>query len=517
MNKIINANIHGYVFPIDELAYDQLKLYLEQLKQGIQEEEVYSDIENRIAELFNYKLKTGKQAIFESDVNDIILQVGSVDELVDAERETDAKSFESQPIEEPNSPAESLPERRLFRDEDNKWILGVCSGISAYLQWDTKWVRLGFIVLLPVTAGTIIFIYLFLGVAIQPATTPTEKLQMKGAPITFENLGKVIENAAKTAVEKGRPVVEDISKRGRPMIIRLIAASGLLILLLASIPALYSIIISAGVISWMWELVSNTILWSNSQASMILLAVIIVTVITLGSIFYSLIRVLVNGRKLPVFIRTSFIGLWLFWMGYLIYQSISIGKEFSFKETVSERIDVDSAYNSQSKQLLISAKPSAIHTDIYGIAGDGDESSNFWVEGEKVSLKAIEKKKSSNVDFKLFRTVDSIPYVIVERSSRGNQEWRFQNAKNIKYDCQWIGNKLMVSDFLDFSATPGKWRAQHVLVKIYLPVGFQVQLDESCDGVIFLEYDDDTYYNFPIGTSGYKKIKVGPNGNEIID
>ncbi|MFN5890450.1 MAG: PspC domain-containing protein, partial [Bacteroidota bacterium] len=82
MNKILNANINGFVFPIDEGAYEQLKMYLDQLRSGIQDAEVYQDIENRIAELFNYKLKTGKQAIFESDVNDIILQVGSVDELV---------------------------------------------------------------------------------------------------------------------------------------------------------------------------------------------------------------------------------------------------------------------------------------------------------------------------------------------------------------------------------------------------------------------------------------------------
>ncbi len=517
MNKIINANINGFVFPIDEVAYEQLKMYLDQLRRGIQDAEVYQDIENRIAELFNYKLKTGKQAIFESDVNDIILQVGSVDELVDAEREADEKPSDRPQSRDESANSALLPERRLFRDEDNKWILGVCAGIAAYLQWDSKWVRLGFLVLLPVTAGTIIFIYLFLGVALQPAITPTEKLQMKGAPITFDNLGKVIENAAKSAMDRGKPVVEDLSKRGVPVLIRMIAAFGLLVLLLVSVPALYSVIISAGMISWFWELARNSIFWSDSQASMVLLAAVIVTLITLGSIFYSLIRVLVNGKKLPLFIRTTFTGLWLFWVGYLIYQSISIGKEFSVKETVSERIEVDSTYNQNSKQLLITSKQSAIHTAVYGVAGDGDEPSNFWVDGEKVSLKAIEKKQSSNVDFKLFRTVDSVPYVIVERSSRGNREWRLQNAKNIKYDCRWVGNKLMVSDFLDFSAAPGKWRAQHVLVKLYVPVGFQVQLDESCDGIIQLEYEDDTYYNFPIGASGYKKIKVGPNGNEIVD
>ena len=58
MNRVISANINGFVFQIDEVAYDRLKQYLESLRLRITEKEVYDDIENRIAELFSHQLNS---------------------------------------------------------------------------------------------------------------------------------------------------------------------------------------------------------------------------------------------------------------------------------------------------------------------------------------------------------------------------------------------------------------------------------------------------------------------------
>ena len=87
MNKIISANINGFVFNIDELAYEKLKQYLDRIKEHVRNEEVMTDIENRIAELFDYKLKNGSQAIFDRDVEDIIQQIGSPEQFGNEEAE----------------------------------------------------------------------------------------------------------------------------------------------------------------------------------------------------------------------------------------------------------------------------------------------------------------------------------------------------------------------------------------------------------------------------------------------
>ena len=49
----------------------------------------------------------------------------------------------------------------------NKVLMGVCSGLAEHLQIDPFWVRLGFGILIPITGGFIILIYLILAVAME--------------------------------------------------------------------------------------------------------------------------------------------------------------------------------------------------------------------------------------------------------------------------------------------------------------------------------------------------------------
>jgi len=61
MNKVININFQGRVIPIEEPAFEELKQYIESLRNHFAneegKEEIINDIENRIAELFSEKLK----------------------------------------------------------------------------------------------------------------------------------------------------------------------------------------------------------------------------------------------------------------------------------------------------------------------------------------------------------------------------------------------------------------------------------------------------------------------------
>ena len=87
MNRIISANINGFVFQIDELAYDRLKQYLESLRLRITEKEVYDDIENRIAEIFLSNLKNNKQVITAENVDKLIEKMGTIADFTAVEEE----------------------------------------------------------------------------------------------------------------------------------------------------------------------------------------------------------------------------------------------------------------------------------------------------------------------------------------------------------------------------------------------------------------------------------------------
>ena len=73
MKKTINTNLAGFVFYIDEDAYEELQKYLKNIKTYLGNtegrEEIIDDIESRIAELF---LEKQKQVITLIEVREVI-------------------------------------------------------------------------------------------------------------------------------------------------------------------------------------------------------------------------------------------------------------------------------------------------------------------------------------------------------------------------------------------------------------------------------------------------------------
>src|SRR5574343_631075 len=173
MHKIISANINGFIFSVDEKAYEHLRQYLDSIRQKVKNEEVMTDIENRIAELFDYKIKNGSQAILMKDVEEIISQIGSPEQFGGEEHEEE----KTQRAE--TSSFQRRKYRRLYRNEDDKMIGGVCSGLAAYFGIDPMLVRVAF-ALSFFAFGTGFLLYIFLMVIVPKAVTPSEKLEMMG-------------------------------------------------------------------------------------------------------------------------------------------------------------------------------------------------------------------------------------------------------------------------------------------------------------------------------------------------
>src|SRR5687767_13289435 len=97
MKKVININFQGRVVPIEESAYDLLKQYTDSLRIYFANEEgrdeIINDIESRIGELFQEKIKSGVTCITDEDVNAIINNIGRPQELADADSaSTDSSS-----------------------------------------------------------------------------------------------------------------------------------------------------------------------------------------------------------------------------------------------------------------------------------------------------------------------------------------------------------------------------------------------------------------------------------------
>ena len=195
MNKTININLGGYPFIIDDVAYDHLDQYLKTIHRHFDSsegyEEITSDIENRMAELFHENLE-GQKIVTKKVVDNAISIMGTPEE------------FGANPIEEEFSsdPFSSKQNRngsnyktgkRLYSNPDDAIISGVCSGISAYFGIaDPLWVRLGFVIA-TVSFGFGIPVYIILLLILPKAETAGDRLAMRGDPINVENIAKIIE------------------------------------------------------------------------------------------------------------------------------------------------------------------------------------------------------------------------------------------------------------------------------------------------------------------------------------
>jgi hypothetical protein len=92
MKKTISCNISGLIFNIEEPAYNRLSAYLDSLKSQLShtegKDEIYADIELRIAELFTEKLGATRQVVTEEDVNEVIDVLGKPEDYIDEEEKT---------------------------------------------------------------------------------------------------------------------------------------------------------------------------------------------------------------------------------------------------------------------------------------------------------------------------------------------------------------------------------------------------------------------------------------------
>jgi phage shock protein PspC (stress-responsive transcriptional regulator) len=198
MKKTLSINIRGIVFNIDEDAYQKLNSYLSEIYRHYKNQpgadEIVSDIENRVVELFQERTSSHKQVITLIDVEEVIAILGRPSDF-DRELEDDSPPRPQATTRRAKGP------KRLYRDPVNRVIGGVCSGLGAYFNVDPVWFRLAF-VLAVIFAGTGILLYLILWIVLPPARTVSERLEMRGDPIDIDNIEKAVRKEMHDVKEK---------------------------------------------------------------------------------------------------------------------------------------------------------------------------------------------------------------------------------------------------------------------------------------------------------------------------
>lgn len=190
MKVTVNINLGGYAFNVDDDAYERLRQYMKSLEKEFSGEpgasEIMTDIEGRISELFKARLNAYKQVITMKDVEEVMAILGSPEVISGSE---------------PSGEVPPRSSRRMYRDPDRRVFGGVCAGISAYLDWDPLILRIIFAILI-FAGGFGLGLYIILWIVLPEAKTTAQKLEMRGDPVTIDNIKDSVRQEFETVKKK---------------------------------------------------------------------------------------------------------------------------------------------------------------------------------------------------------------------------------------------------------------------------------------------------------------------------
>ncbi|GGH09576.1 PspC domain-containing protein [Mucilaginibacter phyllosphaerae] len=496
MNKTIIININGIVFHIEEDAYEILKNYMTDVQRHFMNSadslEITTDIENRIAEMFNeILLREGKQVIIIQDVKTVVEQMGSVEDFETIE-EGD-KPHAQQAFIYGSGP------RRLFRDPDDHLVAGVCSGIANYFDFNAVWVRLlfAFSVLF---AGTGFILYVILWIVVPKAVTRADRMAMKGQKLdlqgfknNFEEELNTVKGNLNTFRDEARPLIYktrdfagDIFSHfgnflgGAGRTIGKLIAIALIASCFAGIIGLIILVISAFVYGnhhiGIYHMFPFNIA-DERVNNIFIVCSVLMAIIPLLAIILTLIHYVFKGNVINRTAGSVLLMTWVIALCIVIYYTAKTSADFrdyaSFSQTINIKPSADSTYYLKLNDIKFLTKEDSIRLkvkeDFNGrIILDDDDDNNMDLPDK-------------NIDIYIEKSDVAQPVLVESFSARGSDyEDALYNARGTNYQFKQEGNVLRFNRRLEKQADR-RWRAQRLHLTLKIPLNSKVIIDQQID------------------------------------
>lgn len=447
MNKSLSISLGGFAFFIEEDAYEQLQKYIEAVKNSLLPDddvnEIINDIETRIAELFKEYLGTSREVLTTLDVSKIIEVLGTPEQI---------ESIDDEPLKDKKS-----KQKKLYRETDDKFISGVCGGISHYIGLDSLWVRVIVLILFISGVGSmpILIAYIVATVLVPEANTVSEKLEMRGEPINFDSIKNwsEIEKAGSKLGKKFIPLFEAIGTV-------FIKAFGLAFVIIGISIIAGSIAFSSFIMYLPFDLENEG--WRYTLGIGLLYFIVLIPAL---SFLFSGLRILFNKMKLavsPIF-TTSILVLWI--VSIIAFVNFTIFNHTIFrKEQVERKVRIELP-QIKSDTIVVSANHHnnyILHKgDIpfldFNVREQSIENGTFYLKIKNEMEIVPSKDEQFHMD---------IAYVThVSRKEEASEE-----LDKISYSYTIEGNKLVMDTFLTVPEEEG-YSQQDVRVTLFVPEG----------------------------------------------
>lgn len=185
MKEITRIHLAKTPFSVEVDAKKSLEKYLNLIQKNMHAEpEAMREIEARMVELLAERGVSKDGVISHDDVLAVQKQMGEPRDFSDGSdnAETDV---------DVDDEVLGNSSKQLMRDTEHGLIGGVCAGVAAYFGVNPLWIRLIAIFSPFITFGTAVLIYIVMWLSIPEARTASDKLRMRGEPVTLDALKRL--------------------------------------------------------------------------------------------------------------------------------------------------------------------------------------------------------------------------------------------------------------------------------------------------------------------------------------
>jgi len=528
MNKTVNINLGGIFFYIDEDAYQRLSRYFEAIKRSLNrsagQDEIIRDIEMRIAELISEKHTHPKQVISMKEIEEVIVVMGQPEDY-----RLDDEGDAPQPTAPFYSPRAS---RKLYRDRENGIIGGVLAGLGHYFGIDRVWLRVLFLILVCVF-GTGIIAYLVMWIIMPEAVTTTEKLEMRGEPITISNIERKVREEIDGLSERfrnqdyaqmGATLQKGATKVGSTIgdvfisIFRVFAKIIGSFIILTSFSVIICLLIgvftlgTSAFVQFPWSSVAEQ--GDFGEYPIWLFGLVMFFAVGIPFFYFCLLgfKLLAPKIKSPgALINFGLLAVWIIATAI----AISFGvRQFTQVAYVGKTIKKEELLMNPADTLDIRF----VHNDNY--ANSLNDYTDFRVE---LDGSDHEKIYSNNVTVSVRPSDDGKAYIQVQRIARGQSisEAR-RTAEKIEYAYKFENNDVLLDNYL-LTELRNKIRGQEVEIVFFLPKGTKFRIDKSVqdrdrseDDFFNLHWSDDTY-TYRVDKDKVRCLDCPPSEDEYDD
>ncbi len=497
MKKAFKVNLGGIIFHIDEDAYEMLKNYLKVIESYFIDQEggkeIVDDIEARMAELFQVRTDALKQVITIGHVNEVIEIMGDPGDFIGVVEDDEGKPS----ARKDEKKYSGRGRRRLYRDPDNSVFGGVCGGLGAFFGIDPLLLRILFVILLIAGYGVWGLVYIILWIAVPKAVTISQKLEMRGEPVTVTNIEKTIKDEYESVTasfkkfEKtegyGRTssaVEEILQVVGRIFVVlakvvvvlvgavfvfagffALIAFLGMLLFNFTITPELLNIDVTP-----VGRLLSAFI--DPANLNIILTALLFAVSIPLIAIIYAGVKLLFNLKTGGRGIGIAVLIIWIISVSVLFTMGIVESRKVAFRGSTSETVAIDTLPGN------------ILYLRLNERVGMGRLKEITWFDHPGLYEDPQRQGFYSRPSLRVRYAEVDVPELILEKRARGSSPFQAElNAEMIGYRWEQV-DSLLVFDNL-FALEPGRfWKFEELNLRLVLPEDMDIDIGDRMDRII---------------------------------